>query len=143
MSEDYTQKYLKYKNKYLKLKAEYLNRNKQYGGDGDDLNQLTATPTKSEINGYKLNTLYMETNDINRLKLLGGNENNNIRTESTVLSESTNVSQSTDEASTESSDSPDSTESTNTSSTVDSSPIKSELNETLTLSSLSSLKTDV
>jgi len=140
MSEDYTQKYLKYKNKYIKLKAEYLNRNKQYGGNDDNLNQLTSTPTLNE-----LNTLYIESNDINKLKLLGGSEDNEIRPEST--DESTNVStdESTDESteSTESSDSPDSTESTNTSSTVDSSPINSELNETLTLSSLSSLKTDV
>jgi hypothetical protein len=136
MSEDYTQKYLKYKNKYIKLKAEYLNRNKQYGGNDDNLNQLTSTPTLNE-----LNTLYIESNDINKLKLLGGSEDNEIRPEST--DESTNVSTDESTESTESSDSPDSTESTNTSSTVDSSPINSELNETLTLSSLSSLKTDV
>ena len=128
MSEDYTQKYLKYKNKYLKLKAEFLNKNKQFGGgnNSDDIDQLTATPTQTEVYGRKL---------VN-MKLVGGdmapNKEVSELTDSSTISSDNSSTISTDEKS---------TESTNTESTVDSSPINSELNETQSLS-LSSLNTE-
>jgi len=132
MSEDYTQKYLKYKNKYLKLKVDFLNRRQSGGGDNDDIDQLSATPTQTEVYGRKLINSHLNEN----LKQLGGNSMKESETVSTDKP-------STESSNTESTESTDlaSTESTNTESTVDSSPINSELNETQSLS-LSSLKSE-
>lgn len=144
MSEDYTQKYLKYKNKYLKLKEEFLNRNKQHGGGNNrnDLDQLTATPTQTEVYGRKLINSHLNNN----LKQLGGDmhptteSSHQTSTESSRHSSTESSTESSNSESTLSSDSK-STESTNTESTVDSSPIKSEINETQSLS-LSSLRSE-
>jgi hypothetical protein len=139
MSEDYTQKYLKYKNKYLKLKEEFLNRNKQHGGGNnrDDLDQLTATPTQTEVYGRKLINSHLNNN----LKQLGGDTHPT--TESSHQTSTESSRHSSTESSTESSNSEStlSSDSKSTESTVDSSPIKSEMNETQSLS-LSSLKSE-
>ena len=58
MSQDYTEKYLKYKNKYLNLKKLYINKKQILGGMNrqniDTLENLTATPSQTEVYGRKL-----------------------------------------------------------------------------------------
>jgi len=124
-SEDYTSKYLKYKNKYLKLKQNFLN---SQSGGGDGLERLSDTPSQTEVYGRRLKQLNVlqdvPTNE--ELKMSGGGGK-----ETTTLSDSSDFDNSS------SSDS-STLSSSSTGSPLQSSPITSEMNASLTLSSLKS-----
>jgi hypothetical protein len=126
-SEDYTSKYLKYKNKYLKLKQNFLN---SQSGGGDGLERLSDTPSQTEVYGRRLKQLNVlqdgPTNEEPKMSggTIGGGK------------ETTTVSDSSDFDNSSSSDS--STLSSSTGSPLQSSPITSEMNASLTLSSLKS-----
>jgi len=148
MSQDYTEKYLKYKNKYLKLKAQFLNKKQQSGGARnkevlDELDNLTLTPTQSEVYGRKLKSSFLSNSDMNDLKLVGGAEELSSVTNSIASSESVHES-SPDSSSSSKSETQTQTQ-TQTDSTqgtpVESSPIDSAIVETQS-ASLSSLKSD-
>jgi hypothetical protein len=127
-SEDYTSKYLKYKNKYLKLKQAFVNN--QSGGNEDDiavdeLERLTDTPTQTEVYGRKLKS--NDTNQYQEPQLSGGAKNKDTETQDSESSDSLGSSSSDSSSLSDSSESP-----------LQSSPITSEMNASLTLSSLKS-----
>lgn len=132
MSQDYTEKYLKYKNKYLNLKAQLLNKKSQLGGGLNNneleyLENLTLTPTQTEVYGRKLKSSFLSSMDINNLKLGGGADDASSESpskESDTIdqseSEKSSVSIKTPQSSTESSQNESLTKS-------DSSPINSNM----------------
>lgn len=122
MSQDYTEKYLKYKNKYLNLKTFLLNKEKQLGGglnnnDFESLENLTQTPLQTEVYGRILKSSFLSNMEFDKLKLEGGNGDASNSSKSNS-SESNNNSESHDSSSHNSSGSHNSTQTGSTVSSV-------------------------